>query len=184
MRLGEVRVIVCQKAISVRIEFPELRKKEENINRKKSVSIATANTWTNFWVGCCDSRTAGVVRRGKYSLGWALPLACDGNGSWQPIRPLPSNRALTFVHAQSTVRFNGKNEFHSTLHALRSAVLLLLGAAFCVASKFPWMRKLVGSRYRKRLIHRLLLFFLSLHFPIGCHESKLQIVIEATRTFQ
>lgn len=78
MRLGEVRVIVCQKAISVRIEFPELRKKEEeNINRKKSVSIATANTWTNFWVGCCDSRTAGVVRRGKYSLGWALPLACD-----------------------------------------------------------------------------------------------------------
>lgn len=51
------------------------------------------------------------------------------------IRPLSSNRALTFVrlggslHAQSTVRFNGKNEFHF----MRSAVF------HCVtmANEFP-----------------------------------------------
>lgn len=162
--VGEVRVIVCQKAISVRIEFPVLRKK--NIPKKCTVhiAIAVANTWaacwSNFWVGCCDSRTVGVVVRWeKYSLGWALPLACDrscvswgrawhgrkgrwgmaGNGSWQPIRPLPSNRALTFVHAQSTVRFNGKNEFHSMLCGFSSfGSRLLCGQQISMNAKIGW----------------------------------------------
>jgi len=103
----------------------------------------------------------------------------DGGICWQPIRPMPSNRALTFVpvHFMHNQRFDLMEKMNFTP---RSAVF----GAFCVAQKTDGKRISMNVKIGWQLGKAFNELFFPL--PIGWVEilshnkSKFEIVIEAS----